>query len=216
MDALEAMRTIGANRFYLDKDVPDAVIYDAVEAARFAPQGGNRQPTRLVVVRDPAKKERLAELYMPRWKQYFEGGTRKLGGYANASKASLNANDFAEHLAEHPLIIVVCAKLDALHITDLELDRPSVVGGASIYPFVQNLCIAFRVAGVATTITSLLVGSESEVKELLEIPDGYLTAAHVVAGYPAKGFPKKLTRAPVEETVYIDSFGNSIGTPAGT
>jgi nitroreductase len=210
MDALEAMRTTGTCRFYLDKDVPDEVVYDAAEAARFAPQGGNRQPTRLVVVRDRRKKERLAELYMPWWKQYFEAGTRKLGGYANASKASLNANDFAEHLAEHPLIIVVCAKLDALHITDLELDRPSVVGGASIYPYVQNLCLAFRVAGVATTITSLLVSSEPEVKELLEIPDGYLTAAHVVAGYPAKGFPKKLTRAPVEETVFIDTFGNSI------
>jgi nitroreductase len=121
------------------------------------------------------------------------------------------ANDFAEKLAQHPLIIVVCAKLDALHITDLELDRPSVVGGASIYPYVQNLCIALRVQGVGTTITSLAVASEPEVKELLEIPDGFLTAAHVVAGYPAKGFPKKLTRAPVEETVFLDRFGDSIG-----
>lgn len=216
MDALEAMRTIGANRFYLDKDVPDAVIYDAVEAARFAPQGGNRQPTRLVVVRDRAKKERLAELYMPWWKAYFdaaEGGTRNLGEYASARKALMNANQFAENLTNHPLIIVVCANLEALHITDLDLDRPAVVGGASIYPFVQNLCIALRVEGVATTITSLLVGSEPEVKQLLGIPDNYLTAAHVVAGYPAKGFPRKLTRAPVEETVFIDSFGNSIGTP---
>jgi nitroreductase len=214
MDALEAMRTIGANRFYRADDVPDEVIYDAVEAARFAPQGGNRQPVRLVVVRDRAKKERLAELYLPWWKAYFdaaEGGTRNLGEYASARRALINANEFAEHFAEHPLIIVVCARLDALHITDLEQDRPSVVGGASIYPLVQNLCIALRVQGVATTITSLLCGSEPEVKQLLEIPDGYLTACHLVAGYPAKGFPKKLTRAPVEETTFIDSFGNSIG-----
>jgi nitroreductase len=211
MDALEAMRTTGTNRFYLDKDVPDEVLYKAAESARFAPQGGNRQPVRLVAVRDRRKKERLAELYLPWWKEYFEAGVSKLGGYANAGKASLDADDFAEHLAEHPLIIVVCARLDALHITDLELDRPAVVGGASIYPYVQNLCLALRVEGVATTITTLLVGSEPEVKELLEIPDGYLTAAHVVAGYPAKGFPKKLSRAPVEETVFIDTFGDSIG-----
>lgn len=214
MDALEAMRTTGTNRFYLDQEVPDEVVYKAAESARFAPQGGNRQPVRLVVVRDRRKKERLAELYLPWWKEYFEAGTRKLGGYANAGKASLDANDFAEQLAEHPLIIVVCAKRDALHITDLELDRPAVVGGASIYPYVQNLCLALRVEGVATTITTLLVGSEPEVKELLEIPEGFLTAAHVVAGYPAKGFPKKLTRAAVEETVFLDTFGNAIGAPA--
>jgi nitroreductase len=216
MDALEAMRTIGANRFYLGEDVPDEVVYRAAESARFAPQGGNRQPVRLVVVRDRRKKERLAELYLPWWKAYFdaaEGGTRNLGEYASARRALLNANDFAEKLAQHPLIVVVCAKLDALHITDLELDRPAVVGGASIYPYVQNLCIALRVEGVATTITSLLVASEPEVRELLGIPDDFITAAHVVAGYPAKGFPKKLSRAPVEETVFVDTFGNSIEAP---
>jgi nitroreductase len=93
MDALEAMRTTGTNRFYLDKDVPDEVIHKAADSARFAPQGGNRQPVRLVVIRDRVKKERLAELYLPWWKAYFEAGVSKLGGYANASRASLDAND---------------------------------------------------------------------------------------------------------------------------
>ena len=216
MELLDAMRTQHACREYRPDPVPNPVFYRAVEAARFGPQGGNRQPVRLVAVRDRAKKERLAELYMPWWRAYFEAaesGTRELGEYASARRALMNATDFAEHLADHPLIIVVCARLDALHITDLEQDRPSVVGGASIYPFVQNLCIALRVQGVATTITSLLCGSEPEVRELLEIPDGYLTACHVVAGYPAKGFPKKLSRAPVEETTFVDTFGNSIGAP---
>jgi nitroreductase len=216
MDALEAMRTIGANRFYKPDDVPDEVIYAAVDSARFAPQGGNRQPTRLVVVRDRAKKERLQELYLPWWESYFEaaeGGTKNLGEYSSARRALMNANEFAHHLAEHPVIVVVCARIEDLHITDLEQGRPPVVGGASIYPLVQNLCIALRVQGVATTITSLLCGSEPEVRELLEIPDGYLTACHVVAGYPEKGFPRKLSRAPVEETTFVDTFGNSIGTP---
>ncbi len=217
MDALEAMRTIGANRAYLPDDVPDEVIYNAVESARFAPQGGNRQPVRLVAVRDRAKKERLRELYLPWWKAYFdaaEGGTRNLGPYSSARRALLAADEFAEHLADHPLIVVVCARLADLHITDLDQGRPSVVGGASIYPLVQNLCIAFRVQGVATTVTSLLCGSEPEVKQLLGIPDEYLTACHVVAGYPANGFPKKLTRLPVEETTFIDTFGDPIAPPA--
>jgi nitroreductase len=213
VDALAAMRTIGANRAYLPDDVPDSVVHEAVEAARFAPQGGNRQPVRLVVVRDQAKKTRLKELYLPWWKAYFEAaeaGTQSLGEYSSARKALLASNDFAEKLDRHPLIIVVCARLDALHITDLDLDRPPVVGGASIYPFVQNLCLAFRTLGVATTITTLLCGSEPEVKELLEIPDEYLTACHLVAGYPANGFPKKLTRREVEEFTYVDTFGRPI------
>src|SRR5690242_601560 len=100
MDALAAIRTIGANRSYLPDDVPDAVVYQAIEAARFAPQGGNRQPVRLVVVRDAAKKARLKELYLPWWRSYFEAaeaGSQKLGQYDSARKALLAANDFAEN-----------------------------------------------------------------------------------------------------------------------
>lgn len=216
MDALEAMRTTGSCRRYKPDDVPDEVIYRAVESARFAPQGGNRQPTRLVAVRDRAKKERLRDLYLVPWRAYYgaaSAGTQALGEYDSAQRAADAANEFAEHLADHPLIIVVCARTDLLHVTDADQGRPSVVGGASIYPFVQNLCIALRVEGVATTITTLLCEYEAEVKELLEIPDGYLTACHLAAGYPARGFPTKLRRMPVEETTFLDRFGSPIGTP---
>jgi nitroreductase len=217
VDAVEAMRTIGSCRSYKPDDVPDEVVARAVEAARFAPQGGNRQPTRLVVVRDPATKERLRDLYLVPWRKYYEAatagtaGTGSLGEYDSAQKAADAANRFAENLAEVPLIIVVCARTDLLHVTDKALNRLPVVGGASIYPFVQNLCIALRVEGVATTLTTLLCEYEAEVKDLLGIPDEYLTACHVAAGYPEHGFPKRLKRMPVEETTFIDRFGNSIG-----
>jgi nitroreductase len=214
MDALEAMRTIGTCRRYKPDDVPDEVVYRAVEAARFAPQGGNRQPTRLVVVRDRATKERLRDLYLVPWRKYYEAassGGQALGEYDSAQRAADAANEFAHGLADVPLIIVVCARIDALHITDKDQGRPSVVGGASIYPFVQNLCLALRVEGVATTITTLLCEYEAEVKELLGIPDEYLTACHVAAGYPERGFPTKLRRMAVEETTFLDRFGDPLG-----
>lgn len=217
MEVLEAMRTIGTCRFYKPDPVPDEVIYKAVEAARFAPQGGNRQPVRFVVVRDEERKKRLGELYLPWWKEYFnaaEEGTRNLGEFASARKALMAADNFAENFARHPVIIVVCARVSDLHITDGDLDRPSVVGGGSIYPMAQNLCIALRDQGVATSFTTLLCHSEPEVKELLGIPDDFLTACHIVAGYPEKGFPKRLTRLPVEEIVYLNEFGRSIEVPA--
>lgn len=216
MDALEAMRTIGACRRYKPDDVSDEVIYRAADSARFAPQGGNRQPVRLVVVRERATKERLRDLYLVPWQPYFEAaleGVQALGEYGSRERAVRAANEFAHRLAEHPLLIVVCARLDALHITDLELDRPSVVGGASIYPYVQNLCIALRVEGVASAITTLAVEAEPEIKELLGIPDGYLMACMMSAGYPGRGFPRKLTRLPVEETVFLERFGEPIGPP---
>jgi len=37
------------------------------------------------------------------------------------------------------------------------------------------------------------------VKELLGIPENLATACHLAAGYPARGFPTRLRRLPVEE-----------------
>ena len=219
LDALEAMRTIGTCRSYKPDDVADEVIYAAAESARFAPQGGNRQPVRLVVVRERATKERLRDLYLVPWQPYFEAalaGVQALGpSLASREKAVRAADEFAHNLADHPLLIVVCARRDALVITDLELDRPSVVGGASIYPYVQNLCIALRVQGVASAITTLAVEAEPQVKELLGIPDEYLMACMMAVGYPERGFPRKLSRLPVEETVFLERFGEPIDPPEG-
>jgi hypothetical protein len=45
------------------------------------------------------------------------------------------------------------------------------------------------------------------VKALLAIPDGIATAALVPMGYPAKPFPRRLARKPLEESVYADGWG---------
>jgi nitroreductase len=179
---------------------------------------------RFVIVRDAEKKQKLGEWYIQPWKQYFnaamegmraleaESGDEKATwiGYANAEKALKNADQFAEKFGEHPTIVVVCAALEDTHPTDTDLGRLSIVGGASVYPIAQNFCLALRNQGVATSFTTLLCMFEPQVKELLGIPDDYATACHIVAGYPAKGFPKKLSRRPVEELAFVDTFGEPL------
>jgi nitroreductase len=206
MELTEAMRTTGTCRYFSPDPVPDDVLHRAFDAARFGPQGGNRQPVRWIVVRDAERKQALADLYLPPWKAYLAGigiGDVAVGALP---KSVADADHFAEHLAAAPAIVVVCAELDGLHPTDHELGRLSVVGGASIYPVMQNLCLALRDQGVASAVTTLLCHSEPEVKKLLDIPDGVITAAHVAIGYPAKGFPTRLSRAAVEDTVSLDSY----------
>lgn len=221
MELNEAMRTTNACRWYLPDPLPDDVLYRAIEVARFAPQGGNRQGVRFVIVRDPEKKRRLAEWYLIPWRETYDavkqgmssvrsrGGVEKSVelGYRDVPRTMENTNQFAERFGEHPAIIVVCADPAEIHPTDLDLDRTSIVGGASVYPMAQNLCLALRDEGVATTFTTLLVAYEPQVKELLGIPDNFITACHIVAGYPERGFPKKLRRLPVEEIAFTDTFG---------
>ena len=210
MDLIEAMTTTGTCRYFRDDPVPDEVLVSAFSAARFAPQGGNRQPVRWIVVRDPERKRRLAEWYLEPWKAYLAGigtGDVQVGALP---KAVTDADYFAEHMHEVPALIVVCAELDGLHPTDNELGRLSVVGGGSIYPTVQNFCLALRAQGVASAMTTLLCYFEPQVKELLGIPDGLITAAHIAVGYPARGFPSKLSRLPVEQIAFAETYGEAL------
>jgi len=105
------------------------------------------------------------------------------------------------------VLIVVCAQLSDLLATDRHLDRLSIVGGASVYPAVQNLLLSARAEGLGTALTTLLCALEPQVKGLLEIPDGIATAATVTLGYPARAFPKRLARRPLGEICFADAYG---------
>ena len=58
MELLQAMRTTPATRAFTDAELPDDVLYEILDAARFAPNGGNRQAWRGRDRRDPAAKKR--------------------------------------------------------------------------------------------------------------------------------------------------------------
>ena len=53
MELLDAIRRTKTCRSFRPDPVPDAVLLRAISAARYAPTGGNRQPVRFIVVRDP-------------------------------------------------------------------------------------------------------------------------------------------------------------------
>ena len=205
MDVIEVIKTTGACRYFKPDPVPDEVLERIFDAARFGPQGGNRQPVRYIVVRDPALKKQLAEWYLQHWNRILDLAAQ--GQYRASSRMLGAATDMANHFGEIPALVVVCAVFGDLARTDANLDRPGVVGGASIYPSVQNLMLAARREGLGTTLTTILCASEPQVKELLGIPPELITCATVALGYPERPLPTKLTRAPVSEMVFSDRYG---------
>lgn len=208
MELADAVRSNGTCRFYTDEAVSDEVLATAIDYARFAPQGGNRQPVRFLLVRDQAKKDQLAAWYREPWKAYMEGARAGQIDIGGDWKVVENADHMADHFQDVPVIAVVCADPDGVHPTDTELGRLSVVGGGSIYPAVQNFLLGCRDQGLGTALTTLLCMYEPQVKELLNIPDHILTAAHIAVGWPARPFPTKLRRRPLSEMAFVDTYGS--------
>jgi len=205
MDFREVIETTSTCRFYRTDPIPDDVLRRVLDATRWAPTGGNRQGVRFIAVRDAVKRRALCYIYRPLWELYAGRAAARPG--APVPKLLANADHMARHLDEVPVLVVVCAQLADLMATDRHLDRLTIVGGASVYPSVQNLLLAARAEGLGTALTTLLCAVEPQVKSLLAIPEGIATAAMVPMGYPAKPFPKRLGRKPLEESAYGDGWG---------
>ncbi|MFI4990489.1 MAG: nitroreductase family protein [Solirubrobacterales bacterium] len=216
MDLYEAMRCAPTSRLFTDQPVSPQALRRALDSARFAPSGGNRQGWRVVVVRDPERRRAIRDLYLPHWRSYMEetGGARMLSSPEDFDAARVRmlrgADEYAERLHELPLHLIVCVRLADLAVTDAALPRQSIVGGASVYPFVQNLLLALRAEELGAAMTTLLVPAEAEVKQLLELPDDLALAAHIGVGHRAAPWPKRLARKPVEEFAFAERYGEPL------
>jgi nitroreductase len=209
----DAMKTLRAVRRLRPDPIPDEVLHRIMEAASWAPTGGNVQPWRAIVVRDATPKLRLGKLYLDGWNAYSAGHRAQLVDAPEAIQASqsrmLDAGDYlGAHFGESPAVILFCFNPKLMAITDASLDRISVVGGASIYTAVENLLLACRAEGLGCTLTTLLCGYEDQVREILEIPEPWGTACAVPVGYPLRGGHGKISRRPVEKLAFLDHWGN--------
>jgi len=219
MELYEAMRCAPATRRFRSEPVPHEVLRRVLDAARFAPSGGNRQGWRVVVVGDRDTRRRIRELYEPHWQTYTEQmGLRALldapeppaGITPGRLRMLQGADDFAHTFDAVPVHLVICVEMGSLARVDSVLERPSIVGGASIYPFVQNILLALRAEDLGAALTTLLAPAEAQVKELLGIPDGVILAAYVLAGGRAERWPAQLSRRPVEEFAFAERYGQAL------
>ncbi|HSL57116.1 MAG TPA: nitroreductase family protein [Acidimicrobiales bacterium] len=219
MELRDVMRTTPATRDFTDEAMPDEVLHGILDVARFAPSGGNRQPWRVVVVRDPELRRGIRDAYVLGWREYVAhvraglvpfapGPDRRWHGPAvdlAAARATPAPSDLADHLDEVPVMLVVCADLTGLAVLDNGLDRQSIVGGGSVYPFGHNILLAARDAGWGGVMTTAICREEQRVRDLLGIPDPWAVASLIVLGRPVMEITR-LRRAPVDELVRIDRF----------
>jgi nitroreductase len=221
LDLLHALRSTGAARQFHPDPVDNDVLARLLDTARFAPSGGNRQGWRVIVVKDPATRVALRDLYLRGWYEYLAMGSAGLVPWApvtdRAAEAAAIADaatfadagaaapGFAETLETAPALLLVLADLTALAAVDRDLPRYTFAGGASIYPFVWNLLLAARTEGLSGVMTTMPVRQEDEVRALFGIPATVAVAALVVLGRPTT-VPRRLRRAPGDSFAWVDRF----------
>ncbi|MEX7473660.1 nitroreductase family protein [Mycobacterium adipatum] len=212
MDIYDVMRTTGAVRVFTGEPLPDETLGRILDNARFAPSGGNRQGARVVVVRERATMQALADLTDTGFRRYIAQQRRGESPWNPLHPTGASAEELAAvrvpraaQLLDADVALVICVDLNVVAAFDQDLDRIGLVAGASVYPLVWNILLAARNEGFGGVLTTMVVPEEPAVKELLGIPADFAVAAVLPLGKPVKQVTR-LTRKSVSEFVTRERF----------
>ena len=161
---LTTTRTV-RRRLDLTRPVEPERIEEAIEIAIQAPSGSNRQNWRFMVVTDPDKKKRIADLYRQSFENY--AGPRPTGTPTTpGQRIAASAWHLADHMHEVPVLIIACIEGRA--------NDPSPAAQAGLYgsilPSAWSLMLALRARGLGSAWTTLHLVEENKVATALGIP----------------------------------------------
>jgi nitroreductase len=204
LSADEVLSTTRAVRRRLDltRPVEREVLEECLRLAQQAPSGSNAQTWHFVVVTDPERRARLAEI----WRRGAERYRAHLGpGPHDPAQARIYETvwHLADHLHEVPVHVIPCieGRIDGAR-------GPAQAGKwASIIPAVWSFMLAARERGLGTVWTSFHLSWEAEAAEILGIPyERMMQAALIPVAYTAGTEFSPARREPLEAMVHWDSW----------
>lgn len=186
----EALFTQRAIRRLRPDPLPVGDIHLLLEAAVKAPNGGNAQPARFLVLTDPQVIRAFGALYQEAWwaKRREEGRpwTTRAEIPADAGSYPLAAK-LADEIGDAPCIVLAFS---------------TAAGGAgSVLPAVQNLMLAARALGIGSVLTTLHPSVLERLYALLGVPTEAEFQHCIPLGYPRGNFGPT-QRRPTAETTY--------------
>jgi len=193
----EALFTQRSMRKLRPDPIPDEDIRLILEAAVKAPNGGNHQPGRFLVVTDRQKIREFGALYREAWwaKRKDDHGWTGPQDVPPGEKNYASAMGLADAMKDVPCVVFA-------------LTEPS--GGAtSVIPACQNLMLAAHALGIGSLPTTLHAAVMDRFRALFGIPKELSFHFCIPLGYPAVKYgPSR--RKPIEETTWWNSWGGRV------
>jgi len=185
----EAMFTQRAIRRFRPDRIPLEDVRLVLEAAVKAPNGGNQQVARFLVVNDPAVIREFGALYHEAWwaKRHDEG----FADFDALPRRFHPAAKLADAMKDAPCIVF------ALAVHNGPAD--------SVIPAVQNLMLAARAIGVGSVPTTLHPTVMDRFYAMFDIPGDVAFHFCIPLGYPQGNFGPT-TRKPTSETTFLDRW----------
>jgi nitroreductase len=178
--------------------IPMQDIELLIEAAAKAPNGGNRQPGRFLVLTDPNLIREFGALYREAWWAKRRDEKRPWTSREQIppeDKGSTAAARLADEIVDAPCIVLALSTGNGQ--------------ASSVIPAVQNLMLAARALGIGTVPTTLHAQVMERVFALLSIPAEMDFHLCIPLGYPRGSFGPT-QRRPTFETTCLNRWGTLV------
>ena len=205
LNLFDAIYNCRAMRRLDTREVPEELLVKLIDAANQAASGSNMQNGRWIVVRDPAVKQKLADLNRQGVEAYIGPDTSRAGSLPHQSadkrERMLQAVLWQmEHMHEIPALVIACLEFGQ-KVDSAGAQR----GGGSIWPGIQNLLLAARAVGLGAAPTTLALGDQDAVRGILNLPETMAALCLIPVGYPLGKFGP-VSRKPVGEIMRFDQW----------
>jgi nitroreductase len=189
----EAMLTQRSVRKFRPDPIPVEDLRLLVEAAVRAPNGGNRQIGRILLVTDREKIRRFGALYREAWwaKRKDEKGWTRREDIPPEETTYRAASELADEIAEVPCVAFALA-VPPGHAN-------------SVIPACQNLMLAAHALGIGSIPTTLHPQVMARFHAMFGIPKDVAFHFCIPLGYPARKYGLS-RRRPTSETTFLDGW----------
>ena len=177
LDPDQLLSTTRAVRKRLDfsRPVPDELIRECVSIAMQSPSGSNNMTMQFVIVKDPAKRKAIGDVYKQCYSIYqsMDGVyIRSIDkGEANANAQQQRSADSADFLGEHmgdaPALVIAC-NMGVRADGTPGMMTSSLMG--NVLPAMWSFMLAARARGLGTAWTTVHLMMEQQVADILGIP----------------------------------------------
>jgi len=204
-------------RLDLSRSVPDDVISECISIATQAPNGGNVQAWRFLVVTDSGKRKALAEIYRHVLEPYMDVSGKLMGKRAQDAYSDPGVRLLGDNLHRVPVHIIPCSlgkpdsQIQAFKDVGapIKLTKEYAVGSfyASLYPAAWSLMLALRARGLGSSLITLQLNAADECAQILDIPPTVTQGGLLPVAYFTGDDFKPGIRRPHQEVIYWDTWG---------
>jgi nitroreductase len=195
MDAIKAIIARHSVRDFSLKPVDKSTVMKIMEAAIYAPSGGNGQPWEVFIAAGKTL-EKIRQVYQERAKNPAGGRPGGPGGpppqpaYIQARMAQIR-KERLELLGLDPndpasgrIFTEWGAKMFSVPVLAIICQDKAITNNMDMGLFIQSVCIAAQGYGVDTFIAGAFVSHQDVLRKELEIPDSLNIVTGVGLGYP--------------------------------